>query len=211
MVVERLKCPLRRHSGRHRLRILQAAGAAGARGRGRQSRGRRPGESLLRAERTARQAGARRGDSRPAICAACPRCSQRSPTDARTQKAKSGLASLLKTLWGAEYEDERDSRFINDRVHANIQRDGTFSVIPRIYGGVTSPDQLRRIADVADKHDVKMVKITGGQRIDLLGIRKEKLPEVWRDLGMPSGHAYAKVFSHLQDLCRHGLLPLRSR
>jgi nitrite reductase (NADH) large subunit len=121
-----------------------------------------------------------------------------------------GLASLLKTLWGADYEDERDSRFINDRVHANIQRDGTFSVIPRIYGGVTSPEQLRRIADVADKHDVKMVKITGGQRIDLLGIRKEKLPEVWRDLGMPSGHAYAKSFRTCKtcvgtDFCRYGV------
>ena len=125
-------------------------------------------------------------------------------------KSKVGLASLLKTLWGAEYEDERDSRFINDRVHANIQRDGTFSVIPRIYGGVTSPDHLRRIADVADKHDVKMVKITGGQRIDLLGIRKEKLPEVWRDLGMPSGHAYAKSFRTCKtcvgtDFCRYGV------
>ena len=81
-----------------------------------------------------------------------------------------GLASLLKSLWGAEYEDERDARYINDRVHANIQKDKTFSVIPRIYGGVTSASELRRIADVADKYDVPMVKITGGQRIDLLGI-----------------------------------------
>ena len=101
-------------------------------------------------------------------------------------KSKAGLASLLKTIWAGDYEDERDARFINDRVHANIQRDGTFSVIPRIYGGVTSAAQLRRIADVADKHQVPMVKITGGQRIDLLGITKDKLPEVWRDLGMPS-------------------------
>ena len=123
--------------------------------------------------------------------------------------SKPGLASLLKTLWGAEYEDERDARFINDRVHANIQKDATFSVVPRIYGGVTSADQLRRIADVADKYDVPMVKITGGQRIDLLGIKKEDLPKVWRDLGMPSGHAYAKVVPHLQDLRRHRFLPLR--
>jgi NAD(P)H-nitrite reductase large subunit len=124
--------------------------------------------------------------------------------------SKVGLASLLKTIWGGEYEDERDARFINDRVHANIQRDGTFSVVPRIYGGVTSAAELRRIADVADKYDVPMVKITGGQRIDLLGIPKEKLPDVWRDLGMPSGHAYTKAFRTCKtcvgtEFCRYGL------
>ncbi len=108
--------------------------------------------------------------------------------------SKVGLASLLKTLWGGEYEDERDARFINDRVHANIQNDGTFSVVPRIFGGVTSADQLRHIADVADKYQVPMVKITRGQRIDLLGIKKEQLPLVWQDLDMPSGHAYTKAF-----------------
>ncbi|WP_395853279.1 nitrite reductase large subunit NirB [Cystobacter fuscus] len=124
--------------------------------------------------------------------------------------SKTGLASLLKTLWGKDYEDERDARFINDRVHANIQRDATFSVIPRIFGGVTSPAQLRQIADVAERHNVKMVKITGGQRIDLLGIPKEKLPEVWRELGMPSGHGYAKSFRTCKtcvgsEFCRYGL------
>ena len=81
-----------------------------------------------------------------------------------------GLASLLKMMWADEYIDERDARFINDRVHANIQKDGTFSVVPQMKGGVTTPAQLRRIADVAEKYDVPMVKLTGGQRIDLLGI-----------------------------------------
>lgn len=124
--------------------------------------------------------------------------------------SKVGLASLLKTIWGRAYEDERDARFINDRVHANIQKDGTFSVVPRIYGGITSPEQLRRIADVAERHEVPMVKITGGQRIDLLGISREKLPEVWQDLGMPSGHAYTKAFRTCKtcvgtDFCRFGL------
>jgi nitrite reductase (NADH) large subunit len=124
--------------------------------------------------------------------------------------SKPGLASLLKTIWGKDYEDERDARFINDRVHANIQRDGTFSVVPRIYGGVTTPAQLRQIADVAERHDVKMVKITGGQRIDLLGVPKEKLPDVWRELGMPSGHAYAKAFRTCKtcvgtEFCRFGV------
>jgi nitrite reductase (NADH) large subunit len=124
--------------------------------------------------------------------------------------SKPGLASLLKTIWGSQYEDERDARFINDRVHANIQRDATFSVVPRIYGGVTSPAQLRKIADVAERHGARMVKITGGQRIDLLGIPKERLPEVWRDLGMPSGHAYSKAFRTCKtcvgtDFCRYGV------
>jgi nitrite reductase (NADH) large subunit len=95
---------------------------------------------------------------------------------------------------GREYVDERDARFINDRVHANIQRDGTFSVVPQMKGGVTTPAQLRRIADVAEKYEVPMVKVTGGQRIDLLGVRKEDLPAMWADLGMPSGYAYGKSF-----------------
>lgn len=124
--------------------------------------------------------------------------------------SKVGLSSLLKTIWNEEYEDERDARFINDRVHANIQKDGTFSVVPRIYGGITTPAELRRIADVAEKYDAGMVKITGGQRIDLLGIPKENLPDVWRELGMPSGHAYTKAFRTCKtcvgtEFCRFGL------
>ena len=124
--------------------------------------------------------------------------------------SKVGLSSLLKTIWDSEYEDERDARFINDRVHANVQRDGTFSVVPRIYGGITTPDDLRRIADVAEKYQAGMVKITGGQRIDLLGIPKEHLPDVWRELDMPSGHAYTKAFRTCKtcvgtDFCRFGL------
>lgn len=125
-------------------------------------------------------------------------------------KSKMPLASLLKMVWGPEYVDERDARFINDRVHANIQRDGTFSVVPRISGGVTSAAQLRRIADVADKYRIPMIKITGGQRIDLLGVRKEDLPAVWADLDMPSGFAYGKSFRTVKtcvgtDFCRYGL------
>jgi nitrite reductase (NADH) large subunit len=124
--------------------------------------------------------------------------------------SKAGLASLLKTLWGKAYEDERDARFINDRVHANIQNNGTFSVVPRMYGGVTSPQELRRIADVADKYQIPMVKVTGGQRLDLLGVRKEQLPAIWQELGMPSGHAYTKAFRTCKtcvgsEFCRYGL------
>ncbi|MDR6559472.1 nitrite reductase (NADH) large subunit [Arthrobacter pascens] len=131
------------------------------------------------------------------------------PGGAEDARSKMGLASLLKMMWAGEYIDERDARFVNDRVHANIQRDGTFSVVPQMKGGVTSPEQLRRIADVADKYRIPMVKLTGGQRIDLLGIPKEDLPKVWADLGMPSGYAYGKSFRTVktcvgQEFCRFG-------
>jgi nitrite reductase (NADH) large subunit len=125
------------------------------------------------------------------------------------EKSKMGLASLLKSLWNDEYVDERDARFINDRVHANIQNDGTFSVIPRMYGGVTSADDLIKIGHVAKKYKVRMVKVTGGQRIDLLGVKKEDLPLVWADLGMPSGYAYTKALRTVKtcvgsEFCRYG-------
>ncbi|MDO3637618.1 nitrite reductase large subunit NirB [Mycolicibacterium arseniciresistens] len=124
--------------------------------------------------------------------------------------SKMALASLLETMWADEYVDERDARFINDRVHANIQRDGTFSVVPQMKGGVTDVAQLRTIADVAEKYAIPMIKLTGGQRIDLLGIRKEDLPAVWADLDMPSGYAYGKSFRTVKtcvgsDFCRFGL------
>jgi nitrite reductase (NADH) large subunit len=123
---------------------------------------------------------------------------------------KPGLAYLVSEVAANRHREERHARFINDRVHANIQNDGTFSVIPRIRGGVTTPQELRRIADVAERHEVPLVKITGGQRIDLLGIRKEALPRVWEELGMPSGHAYAKAVRTVKtcvgtDFCRFGL------
>jgi len=123
---------------------------------------------------------------------------------------KPGLAYLISQVRDNRHREERHARFINDRVHANIQNDGTFSVVPRIRGGVTNPQELRRIADVAERHGVRMVKITGGQRIDLLGLRKEQLPAVWEDLGMPSGHAYAKAVRTVKtcvgtDFCRFGL------
>ncbi|GAA3397160.1 nitrite reductase large subunit NirB [Cryptosporangium minutisporangium] len=124
--------------------------------------------------------------------------------------SKMPLTSLLRMMWADEFVDERHGRFINDRVHANIQRDGTFSVVPQMKGGVTNPHQLRRIADVAEKYSIPLVKLTGGQRIDLLGIRKEDLPKVWADLDMPSGYAYGKSFRTVKtcvgsDFCRYGV------
>jgi nitrite reductase (NADH) large subunit len=123
---------------------------------------------------------------------------------------KPGLAYLVSLVNDNRHDEERHARFINDRVHANIQRDGTFSVVPRIRGGVTSPKELRRIADVAERHDVPMVKITGGQRIDLLGVRKEQLPAIWAELEMPSGFAYSKAVRTVKtcvgtDFCRFGI------
>jgi nitrite reductase (NADH) large subunit len=132
------------------------------------------------------------------------------PDGQEDANSKMALASLLEMMWADEFVDERDSRFINDRVHANIQRDGTFSVVPQMKGGVTDSWQLRRIADVADKYAIPMIKLTGGQRIDLLGVRKEDLPLVWADLDMPSGFAYGKSFRTVKtcvgtDFCRYGL------
>ena len=124
--------------------------------------------------------------------------------------SKPALASMLSIVWKGEYEDERDARFINDRVHGNIQKDGTFSVVPEMPGGVCTSDELRRIAEVADKYRVPLMKLTGGQRIDLVGIAKEDLPAVWRDLGMPAGSAWAKSYRTCKscigvDYCRFGL------
>lgn len=124
--------------------------------------------------------------------------------------SKMALASLLEMMWADEFVDERDARFINDRVHANIQRDGTFSVVPQMKGGVTDVAQLRKIADVAEKYEIPMIKLTGGQRIDLLGVPKEHLPSVWADLDMPSGYAYGKSFRTVKtcvgsDFCRYGV------
>ncbi|SIO06204.1 nitrite reductase large subunit NirB [Vannielia litorea] len=113
--------------------------------------------------------------------------------------------------WPLDYQDDPQSRFVNERNHANIQKDGTYSVMPRMWGGMTDAAELRAIADAADKYGAA-VKVTGGQRIDLLGIRKEDLPAIWNDLnqaGMVSGHAYSKGLRTVKtcvgsDWCRFG-------
>ncbi len=122
------------------------------------------------------------------------------------------LNFYLLCAWPGEYRDDARSRFVNERMHANIQKDGTYSVVPRMWGGVTTSAELRAIADVVDKHNIPTVKVTGGQRIDLLGVRKEQLPAVWRDLnaaGMVSGHAYGKALRTVKtcvgsEWCRFG-------
>ncbi|MGV1756975.1 nitrite reductase large subunit NirB [Rhizobium sp. A22-96] len=127
-------------------------------------------------------------------------------------KCRPALNYYLVCDWPDEYADDYQSRFINERVHANIQKDGTYSVVPRMWGGVTNSGELRAIADVVDKFEIPMVKVTGGQRIDLLGIHKEDLPAVWADLGKAgfiSGQAYAKGLRTVKtcvgsDWCRFG-------
>lgn len=124
-------------------------------------------------------------------------------------KCRPALNYYLGMVWPEEHEDERASRFVNERNHANIQKDGTYSVVPRIYGGVTTPQDLKKIAEVAVKYEVPLVKITGGQRIDLLGVKKEDLPSMWTDLDMPSGYAYGKTLRTVKTcvgstFCRFG-------
>ena len=107
------------------------------------------------------------------------------------------------------HRDDRDSRLVNEKMHANIQKDGTYTVVPRMYGGVTSAKDLKTIAEVAEKYDVPLVKLTGGQRIGLFGVKKEDLPAIWEDLAMPSGYAYGKTLRTVKtcvgsQFCRYG-------
>jgi nitrite reductase (NADH) large subunit len=128
------------------------------------------------------------------------------------QKCRPALNYYLICTWPESYRDDAQSRFVNERVHANIQKDGTFSVVPRMWGGLTNPRELRAIADVAEKYAIPTVKITGGQRIDLLGVKKEQLPSVWGELneaGLVSGHAYGKALRTVKtcvgsEWCRFG-------
>jgi nitrite reductase (NADH) large subunit len=127
-------------------------------------------------------------------------------------KCRPALNYYLVCDFPGEYADDYQSRFINERAHANIQKNGTYSVVPRMWGGMTNSKELRAIADVVDKFAIPAVKVTGGQRIDMLGIKKEDLPAVWADLGeagFVSGHAYAKGLRTVKtcvgtDWCRFG-------
>lgn len=127
-------------------------------------------------------------------------------------KCRPGLNFYLICAWPGDYQDDYQARFINERAHANIQKDGTYSVVPRIWGGETTPAELRALAEIAEKYEVPTVHITGGQRIDMLGLQKHQLPLVWGDLskaGFVSGHAYGKAIRTVKtcvgkDWCRFG-------
>jgi nitrite reductase (NADH) large subunit len=122
------------------------------------------------------------------------------------------LNYYLLCAWPETHVDDMQSRFTNERMHANIQKDGTYSVVPRMWGGVTTPNELRAIADACDKYEARLVKVTGGQRLDIFGIKKEDLPAIWADLnaaGMVSGHAYGKALRTVKtcvgsEWCRFG-------
>ena len=127
-------------------------------------------------------------------------------------KCRPALNYYLISTWPHDAKDDPQSRFVNERLHANIQKDGTYSVVPRMWGGLTTPNELRAIADAAEKYNVPTVKVTGGQRIDLLGVKKEDLPKMWADLGkagLVSGHAYGKSIRTVKtcvgsEHCRFG-------
>lgn len=127
-------------------------------------------------------------------------------------KCRPALNYYLLCAWPGEYKDDSQSRFINERAHANIQKDGSYSVVPRIWGGETTPSELRSLAEIAEKYQVPTVHITGGQRIDFLGVKKETLPLMWGDLsqaGFVSGHAYGKAIRTVKtcvgsEWCRFG-------
>ncbi|PLR82911.1 nitrite reductase large subunit [Bacillus canaveralius] len=124
-------------------------------------------------------------------------------------KCRPALNYFLGMVHQELYRDDRDSRLVNEKMHANIQKDGTYSVVPRMYGGVTTAEDLQKIAEVARKYDVPLVKLTGGQRIGLFGLKQEDLPQIWEELGMPSGYAYGKTLRTVKTcvgakFCRFG-------
>ena len=124
-------------------------------------------------------------------------------------KCRPALNYFLGMIYMDEYKDDRDSRLVNEKMHANIQKDGTFTVVPRMYGGVTNAKDLIKIGEVAEKYNVPLVKLTGGQRIGLFGVKKEDLPAIWEELDMPSGYAYGKTLRTVKtcvgaQFCRYG-------
>ncbi|MBC2098873.1 NAD(P)/FAD-dependent oxidoreductase [Listeria booriae] len=124
-------------------------------------------------------------------------------------KCRPALNYYLNMVWPHDHQDEPESRYVNERLHANIQNDGTYSVIPRMYAGKTDPQQLIKIAKVAEKYDIPLLKLTGGQRIGLYGVKKEDLPKIWEELDMRSGFAYGKTLRTVKScvgakFCRFG-------
>jgi len=124
-------------------------------------------------------------------------------------KCRPALNYYMRMLFPEEYEDDKASRFVNEKMEGNIQKDGTFSIIPRMYGGTTTAEDLVKIGEVAKKYNVPLVKITGASRIGLYGVKKEDVPHVWEELGMRSGYAYSKSLRNVKScvgsrFCRFG-------
>ncbi|MDF9799041.1 nitrite reductase (NADH) large subunit [Catalinimonas alkaloidigena] len=125
---------------------------------------------------------------------------------------KPAVASILASIWNELITEQDTIQDTNDRFLANIQKGGTYSVVPRVPGGEITPDKLIVIGQVAKKYDL-YTKITGGQRIDLFGAHLHQLPDIWEELieaGFESGHAYGKSLRTVKSCvgsswCRYGL------
>ena len=127
---------------------------------------------------------------------------------------KPAVASILATNWNEYVLDKPHIGLqdTNDRYLANMQKNGTYSVVPRVPGGEITPEQLITIGEVGKKYRL-YTKITGGQRIDLFGARSEQLPDIWRELidaGLETGHAYGKAMRTVKSCvgstwCRYGV------
>eukprot|EP00820_Chromera_velia_P006039 Cvel_3760.t1-p1 / transcript=Cvel_3760.t1 / gene=Cvel_3760 / organism=Chromera_velia_CCMP2878 / gene_product=Nitrite reductase [NAD(P)H] large subunit, putative / transcript_product=Nitrite reductase [NAD(P)H] large subunit, putative / location=Cvel_scaffold157:82205-91598(+) / protein_length=1116 / sequence_SO=supercontig / SO=protein_coding / is_pseudo=false len=141
-------------------------------------------------------------------------CSENVPGKRGCEVCKPAVGSILASLWNDHVlaKDRAVIQDTNDRFLANIQRNGTYSVIPRIAGGEVTPEMLGVIADVGKKYGL-YTKITGGQRIDLFGAQRKDLPAIWKilvDAGFESGHAYAKALRTVKSCvgstwCRFGM------
>ena len=196
-----------RHAGRVGLRLLQAGGVGAPEARAR--RGCR-GAHLPLPVPHARRASSSRPSAASASWTRSPRW--RTPAARGATAAPASRGSHTSSRRCAATATGRSATPASSTTACTPTSSATAPSrsCPRIRGGVTSPEELRRIADVAERHEVPMVKITGGQRIDLLGVRKEQLPAIWEELGMPSGHAYAKAVRTVKTCVGHRLLPLRA-
>jgi nitrite reductase (NADH) large subunit len=125
---------------------------------------------------------------------------------------KPAVASILASLWNDNIVEHATIQDTNDRFLANIQRGGSYSVVPRVPGGEITPDKLIALGTVAKKYGL-YTKITGGQRIDLFGAAVHQLPDIWEELiaaGFESGHAYGKALRTVKSCvgttwCRYGV------
>ncbi|ORY61225.1 uncharacterized protein BCR38DRAFT_347934 [Pseudomassariella vexata] len=130
------------------------------------------------------------------------------------EACKPTVGSIFASLWNKHVMDRTTHGLqeTNDRFMGNIQRNGTYSVVPRVSAGEITPDKLIVIGEVAKKFNL-YTKITGGQRIDMFGAKKQDLLEIWKALvegGMESGHAYAKSLRTVKSCvgttwCRYGV------
>lgn len=128
------------------------------------------------------------------------------------ETCKPAVASLMASIWNELILKQDTIQDTNDRFLANIQKGGSYSVVPRVPGGEITPDKLIVLGQVAKKYDL-YTKITGGQRIDMFGARIDQLPLIWRELidaGFESGHAYGKALRTVKSCvgstwCRYGL------